>query len=440
VHQIAARKEGHTVKVVYIGAADGTVYPPVFIFDGVREFGAVKEYPGARQIMKGGVAARLAENERKAAAAGLAVSRMDGTTGVMKAVWHACSDHLLECKEKSGEEEMIALTDNANEYFDLHTVRKLKAKKLETATLPRATSHQMQPLDVAYFSPWGQRMDKKVLMNPGVHERDIPRLAYEVDLEIKASGEKAGKLALVGGFKEAGIWPPNRHVHTDAKFAIADSMIKRESKAETAEEAAARKAKEAAAQAAAAMKIIGMDLDKLDAKLSTILKKDVLRAEPVMALSSPEMMDKMATELQEKQEKAQAKIDRKKEMEEKRKKKAEETEAKKKEKEKTQAEKAAAKAQAEATKAAVAVAKKGTKRVRDDGAEPTAAGAAQDAAGGAAGAGGAAAGAPAAAAGGGGAPRPEKLARVAPAPVGPPKKQLPKKRGAAAKSTTMKID
>lgn len=90
--------------------------------------------------------------------------------------------------------------------------------------LPGHTTHRLQPLDVAFFKPLGlyyiQAQEKWLRQNYG---RTISQ--FHVSSLLK---EAYGRAATVGiaenAFRNAGIWPVNRHIFQDHHFIVSDSL------------------------------------------------------------------------------------------------------------------------------------------------------------------------------------------------------------------------
>lgn len=89
-------------------------------------------------------------------------------------------------------------------------------------SLPSHTTHRMQPLDVAFFRPlsiyYGQEADKWMRHYPG---RSLTH--FQVCHIFGIAYQRAASLETASnGFRNAGIWPVDRHVFKDCDFAPSD--------------------------------------------------------------------------------------------------------------------------------------------------------------------------------------------------------------------------
>ncbi|CAG7722916.1 unnamed protein product [Allacma fusca] len=122
---------------------------------------------------------------------------------------------------------ILLMIDNHGSHISYEAVRYCRSSFIHILTLPPHTTHKLQPLDVAFFSPlkgyYGRAMTEWTSKNPfrKVRIEDIPTI-------IKPSYEKAAKKETAeNDFEKTGIWlkstgRPNRYVFSDEDFTNPD--------------------------------------------------------------------------------------------------------------------------------------------------------------------------------------------------------------------------
>jgi len=88
-------------------------------------------------------------------------------------------------------------------------------------SLPPHTTHKLQPLDVAFFSPMGTYYDEAMRKWIRSHGGRCVTTWQVSELFGEAYGRAAGVSVAVNGFKATGLWPLGVNVFSEADFAAA---------------------------------------------------------------------------------------------------------------------------------------------------------------------------------------------------------------------------
>jgi hypothetical protein len=122
-------------------------------------------------------------------------------------------------------EKIILLLDGHTRYSrNIEALELAKANGIILLQLPGHTTHRLQPLDVSFFKPlqtfYNYAVEKWLRANPGLGVTQ-----YQVSHRItKAYGKAATIENAAGGFRGAGIWPVDRYIFKEYKFAASQNL------------------------------------------------------------------------------------------------------------------------------------------------------------------------------------------------------------------------
>lgn len=197
VGQIVSAERGTLITMCGIISALGNTVPPVFIFPRARFHDT---------MLNGAPSGSL----------GLANSPNSGW--MTKELFLKVLKHIKHHTQCSSESPILILMDNHETHCSLETILFARENGMVLVTFPPHTSHRLQPLDVAVYSPFKSKlavaMNEWMIMHPGravtIHDlAGIANTAYTSSFTMKNITE---------GFRKTGTWPLNRLIFSDDDF------------------------------------------------------------------------------------------------------------------------------------------------------------------------------------------------------------------------------
>lgn len=197
VGQVTSAERGTSITMCGIISATGNSIPPVFIFP----------------------KANFKNNWLKDAPPGsLGLANSPRSGWMTKELFVKVLEHIIKFTGCTNENPILVLMDNHETHCSLEAVSLAKSNGIVLVTFPPHTSHRLQPLDVAVYSPFKTKLAVAIndwmLSNSGcrLNIEDLPgrvKIAYEATFTIKNITE---------GFRKPGIWPVNKLAFGEGDF------------------------------------------------------------------------------------------------------------------------------------------------------------------------------------------------------------------------------
>ncbi|KAJ3661747.1 hypothetical protein Zmor_006133 [Zophobas morio] len=142
--------------------------------------------------------------------------------------------HFVKTIKPTKDQKVLLLLDgHATHTKNLDALELARDHGIILLQLPAHVTHNMQPLDVGFFSP----LEKRYVINQETWLRSNPRCVitqFQITALLgEAYCEAATVANAIGGFKGSGIWPVSRHVFSDVYFAAADILNESENENDT---------------------------------------------------------------------------------------------------------------------------------------------------------------------------------------------------------------
>lgn len=119
----------------------------------------------------------------------------------------------------SKDDPVLITLDNHCSHLDYQAVSFAKQNGIVLLTFPPHCSHALQPLDVTVFGPFKNALAKS--QTAWIHSNAGKRISIKEVAEL-SSGPFVSTFTpgnIISGFRETGIFPLNRHVIKDARYA-----------------------------------------------------------------------------------------------------------------------------------------------------------------------------------------------------------------------------
>lgn len=129
--------------------------------------------------------------------------------------------HFISFTKPTKEDPVLLILDgHYSRTRNLDVITMAKENNVAIICLPPHSSHKMQPLDVAFMSPfktyYAQEIETWLRNNPG---RTVPNTI--ICKLFGAAYERAATMEIsVNGFRKTGIFPLNKHIFRDHDFAV----------------------------------------------------------------------------------------------------------------------------------------------------------------------------------------------------------------------------
>lgn len=132
-------------------------------------------------------------------------------------LFHEWLQHFAKTAKPTEEDPLLLVLDNHGSHITLTNYEFCKANYIHVISIPPHTSHRLQPLDVAFYSPLKNGFNRECdyYMKNNLHQKITP---YEIaSIFNKAYMKTATIEKAVSGFKSTGIYPfqPNKFSEDD---------------------------------------------------------------------------------------------------------------------------------------------------------------------------------------------------------------------------------
>lgn len=195
VGSVTSWERGKTVTVICAMSASGSFIPPLFIFPRQRH---------SPQLEKDGPLGAV-----------YTCSHNGWTNENIFILWLR---HFIKHSKPTAEKPVLLVLDNHNSHCTLEAWELAKENHIIMLTIPPHSSHRLQPLDVAFYSPLKQAYNKEC--NMYIKSRNLIKITpYEIaGLFNKAYTRVASIEKGVSSFKTTGIFPMNPDMFCDDDF------------------------------------------------------------------------------------------------------------------------------------------------------------------------------------------------------------------------------
>ncbi|CAB3236996.1 unnamed protein product [Arctia plantaginis] len=195
VGSVTSWERGKTVTVICAMSASGSFIPPLFIFPRQRH---------SPHLEKDGPLGAV-----------YTCSHNGWTNEKIFVLWLR---HFIKHTKPTAETPVLIILDNHNSHATLEAWELAKENHVIMLTIPPHSSHRLQPLDVAFYSPLKRAYNKEC--NLYIKSRNLIKITpYEIaGLFNKAYTRVASIDIGVSSFKATGIFPMNPGVFSDDDF------------------------------------------------------------------------------------------------------------------------------------------------------------------------------------------------------------------------------
>lgn len=201
VGSVTSWERGKTVTVICAMSASGSFVPPLFIFPRQRH---------SPQLEKDGPVGAV-----------YTCSHNGWTNEKIFVLWLR---HFIKHTKPASETPVLLILDNHNSHATLEAWELAKENHVIMLTIPPHSSHRLQPLDVAFYSPLKRAYNKEC--NLYIKSRNLIKITpYDIaGLFNKAYTRVASIEKGVSSFKATGIFPMNPGVFCDDDFINEESI------------------------------------------------------------------------------------------------------------------------------------------------------------------------------------------------------------------------
>lgn len=133
--------------------------------------------------------------------------------------------HFVNVIKPNPEKKVLLLLDGHTTHSkNIDALNIAKDNGIILLQLPAHTTHRLQPLDKTFFGPlqtyYAQEVQNWLRCNPGQAVTQ-----FQVSSLLAGAYAKAATIAnAINGFKNTGIWPPNKDIYPDSAYAAADNL------------------------------------------------------------------------------------------------------------------------------------------------------------------------------------------------------------------------
>ena len=128
--------------------------------------------------------------------------------------------HFISVVKPTKEAKVVLILDgHATHVKNLAAIELARESGVRMISLPPHTTHKLQPLDFAFFSPVGTYYDEAMRKWIRSHGGRCVTTWQVSELFGEAYGRAAGVSIAVNGFKATGLWPLGVNVFSEADFA-----------------------------------------------------------------------------------------------------------------------------------------------------------------------------------------------------------------------------
>lgn len=202
VGSVTSWERGKTITVICSMSAAGNYIPPMFIYPRKRM---------SPHLQKDGPPCALYD-----------CTHNGWSNETMFVTW---LKHFIHYSNASLERKILLVLDNHTSHVTLESLDLCRKHGITMLSIPPHTSHRIQPLDVAFYSPLKSlfRRECDLYMRSSSLMKITP---YDIaGLFNKAYSKVATMTNAVAGFKDTGIYPMNPDVFTDIDYLPADTLL-----------------------------------------------------------------------------------------------------------------------------------------------------------------------------------------------------------------------